>query len=331
MEIRRTPPDFMRAIDEAATKAKVARSDGQTEAPDGHIDGIAGGGTWKLGDSPAARLGGAREVTASGSGLPTGETPASKAAENRAAGSGEGRVVNADHFAREARIRASLGGGPTAPEGRFGSKDGGSLTAEAGELPAPGLGKNRVSLDGQRSAEADAGANANGNPNADAGADANAKNWTPPPEWQNKHQYTILESLGMLWRGIVLSWQNRDNPETHNAVSSTRGTPDPTKEVGVRDAAFDLHRRPAVNDAIEARRRQVGQPGEGPSRERVHASHDVALKEGLRRPSDGRITPVDGDGTVGGQHTGTPQPNSGIEKVDGTRPGDPKRPGVGEE
>ncbi|MBK8232081.1 MAG: hypothetical protein IPK72_16245 [Candidatus Eisenbacteria bacterium] len=60
MEIRRTPPDFMRAIDEAATKANLARPDDQTETPGRPNEGVAGGGTWKLGDSPAARLGGAR-------------------------------------------------------------------------------------------------------------------------------------------------------------------------------------------------------------------------------------------------------------------------------
>lgn len=319
MEIRPTLPSYRRATDDSPAEKLAPEPGEQAEKPGKQDDGVAGGPIQKLGESVVEKLRGASEATTSGSGLPAGETPAEKAAANRAAGSREGRPVNADDFAREARIRATLGGAPTAPEGRFGSKDGGSLTAGARELPAPGLGKNHVSRDGQRSADADAKAN----------TDADAKTKTPPEHW-SAPVLEFVRVLGLFWRGITTPAVDPDDPTTHNAVSSTRGTPDPNKEVGVRDAAFDLHHRPTVGDAIRDRDRQVGQPGEGSARERVFAPHDVAVKEGMRRPTDGRITPADGDGTVGGEHTGTPGPDSGIEKVDGTRPGDPKRPGDGE-
>ena len=276
MEIRPTQPMYRRANEDASPEKPAPGAQDQAEKPAATNDGVAGGATMKLGDSPAARIGGARPVQESGEELPTGETPASKEAKNRAAGSHEGRPVNADYFARDARIREALGGGPTGPEGRFGSKDGGSLTTGAKELPAHGIGKNKVSPDGQRSADGDA---------------------APPPEREKEPDRPI--TFGRIWAEIAwwLGGGAKFKDDKPN-VGGPRGTPDPTREVGVRDAAFDLHHRPSVADAIEARQRQVGQPGEGNSRERVHVPHDVAVKEGLRRPTDGRTTPVDGDVSI---------------------------------
>ncbi len=247
---------------------------------------------------------------------------------------GASPTVTPDSFGREARLRSLLDSGLSGTD----------VNAPGRKTPFEGDGFAPTEADG-KNATSTRGNASEGFLDLDALVTiAKGENTVstppdkePPPA---KEPSSPPLTLGRIWAvisrplvpdGVVPGSFGGGTP----AVAGTR-TPNPETDTGdVHPGAPPATRLgaggPSLVEATIAQRRQVTLPGEAQNTPaRVTANHDVALKEGLRQRTDGRIDPGE-QSTPTGSVSGpvAPAEGSGVEQVDGSRPGGPKHPDEG--
>lgn len=288
-------------------------------------DGVSGGNV-KLRDfdSFGAHTQPSRTVTTE---LPTGSTPGQTAGQNARLGSTLGAEVTPDGFSREARLRDLLKFDRTPVTHDPGMQKQTDLLTDT-SAPQESDGKNSTTSRGNAS---------EGFPDLNAlVAIAKGESATNPPIKEPAQPESRPWTISRAWAEFSrLIKPSEPEKKEHAVANGTRATPNPENDVGdVRPGGPDFlsgaFKRASIAELIDHRARQVSQPGEGQGRPaRVHASHDVAVKEGLRQRTDGRIDPGEQAGAAPTSGTGpiTPGAGGGIEQVDGSHPGDPRKPG----
>lgn len=286
---------------------------------------------------------------------PGGQTPAERALHNKDLGSTSGAEVKPGDFSRETKLRGLIDPRAGLPAGKAGPGQSNPLDG-AGKLPTLGDFKNQFTRTGAASDEPapseapkplgpdtevaakwkEAVAKAKDNPAPPAkDTSTPAKDAPPPPADSGYSPYTLSRAWAEFTH-LITPEGKMPGMATHEPIVAVgnRGTPDPEKDTGDGHGPKPLvdGQFPTIGEAVNNQHRQVSQPGDGGSKpDRMHANLEVALEEGLRMRADGRIDPGSSDGTTEGQHVDQPPPGSGIEQVDGTKKGDPKHPGSGEE
>jgi len=325
-------------------------------------DAVGGGhGTGAAGGKPPQ--GGMKDVPQPERKLPTGQTPAQRAATHKAAVPGvvgaDGKLVHPGDFSREAELktladpRSAVGDGMKPLPGA-GSKDpgfpgrpgGSDVLGNVSTTVAPGAGKNESTRREQQSElKRDSkveGSTAVVTVSGNRGEVA----WTITKDgaltketvkvtdkeatvtifkdYEKKTTSTWVEFHSGAYAGQV--WTQR------NGGTWVRfATPNPETDTGDGHAPKGLagQGRPQKSPSeVEAeRRRQVTQPSDDQRRqfERMRMEADVALKSAMAKRTDGRINPSR-EGTPGGGFTG-PIVDTRPRGVDGLPRTPPKGPG----
>lgn len=277
---------------------------------------------------------------------PIGETPAEKAAHNRALGGPQGTLAHPGDFDRTKTlanlINPRVDESGKAPPGRVSDVD---LVDQAGHMPTSAEGKNATTRQGNASTQGGGVPSSTSVPKTpdkplgpktefeQKWADAAERSKNDPPK-QTAPQtgppvdstYTppsnIIDKVIAGAFHLVVDEEAYFKPRPN--AGGPRGMPDPTADgssgehvpAAIRAGGNKL---PTVAETAAAHRRQVTMPGDGaPKAERQYADPREAFVEVQRQHTDGRIDPGQGDGTTTNVGAGSqPSAGSGIEQVDG--------------
>ena len=288
---------------------------------------------------------------------PIGETPAEKAAHNKALGGEHGTLAHPGDFDRSKAlanlINPHVDGSGKGPPGTVSGID---LVNQAGHLPTNAEGKNVTTRQGNASTQGTGGPSSMAvpkTPDKPFGPKTEAQQkWSdmferskkdPPKEAPPQkgppvdNTYTppstfIDKAIAEVFH-LVVDEEAYFKPQPN--AGGPRGMPDPTVDgssgehvpASIRTGGNKL---PTVAEATAAQHRKFTMPGEGaPKAERQYADPREAFAEVQRQHTDGRIDQGPGDGTTTNVGAGSqPSAGSGIEQVDGN-PHGPKHPDEG--
>lgn len=351
MKLRRAPPSPM------TLPRKPAAPPNQKPTPGKAVDSFESAPPMKdfaPGYATAGLPAGGRSAdfalgAAVGGGLPTGETPAAKAAKN--ADPTLGDLVHPGDLDKRSKLGELIN-----PRGEFaapglgpGQTDLGTLSTDASEVPTLADGRNATSKTEQQSDGEGIGhkyyqenplyydwvARQRGAKDQGDVGPAAADAGMTKEEFLKHADHVATDARGGMSVEEFEQYAKdvQDVGLTKEQLQHLVDHPDEPVETPLPDAIDNRGSgdvRP-IGETIANQHRQVVLPGDdGGKPTRLRVDRREAFSAGLGQRTDGRIDYGDSGGPAApGQGSVKPPAGSGIEQVDGSRPGNPKHPDQG--